>query len=470
MRDPGRALKPQGHGRNWHWGIRARVTAVATLVVALTLILSGIALAFLVHESLVGGLDATQLSRAQTVAAQAASTGGIRGTIPATAKQSSLVQVLDSGGTVIAATGNIQGEDPVLHAPPSERRARTFTLSDSPLDSGGEFRVLAEPVTLKTGPGWVYVASSLAQVDAATASLTTLFAIGLPLVLIVVGFTVWGAVAQALKPVDRIRRRASAIGAADLTQRVPVPRSRDEIARLALTMNEMLDRLETAATRQNQFIGDASHELRSPLTALRAQVEVALAHPNPAEAARVLGVVREQVARMTTLTEDLLFLARSTEAAPMTLAAPVDLDELVLAEVRRLREFGDPAVTLVTIGAARVTGSQRDLARVLRNLADNARDHARSEIRLALSTRDGIAEIVVADDGTGIPVADREQLFERFTRLDDARARNATGGGFGLGLAIARQIVLTHGGTLSVQDAPGGRSGAAFVIRIPLAE
>ena len=454
-------------------GIRARVTASATVVVAFTLVLAGFLLAFLASQSLVGGIDTTLGSRADQVVALSTTAAGLHGTIPATAQQSSLVQVIDSNGAVVAATANMRGDDgegdydgPVLPHPPASNRATISTITDSPLDIGGSFRVLAKPVTLETGPGWVYVATSLAPVHAATNTVVVLFAIGLPLVLIVVGFTVWRAVTGALKPVDRIRKEAAAISAADLTRRVPVPPSKDEIAKLAEAMNQMLDRLEAAAIRQNQFIGDASHELRSPLTALRAQVEVALAHPDLDENERVLRTVHDQVTRMAMLTEDLLFLARSTEAAPAG-AAVVDLDELVLAEMQRLREHGGPTITLIHMDAARTTGSGRDLARALRNLTDNARDHAHTEVRVSLTVHNTVAEITVTDDGSGIPEEDHERLFERFTRLDDARTRNLTGGGFGLGLAIARQIALSHGGTLTAHDRTDGKPGAEFLLRIP---
>ncbi len=474
MTPTAQGTKPDHNGRGWRLlrtpgGIRGRVTASATLIVALTLILAGVALSFLVHHSLVTGLDGNLSSRAQSVLAQITANGYIHGAIASPAKQGSLAQVLDAKGTVIAATADIQGEDPVMLAPPSPRRSATFTLTDSPLDSGGSFRVLAEPVHLKDGPGWIYVAASLAPVNAATLSVATLFTIGLPLVLLVVAFIVWRAAGQALKPVNRIRKQASAIGGADLTQRVLVPGSRDEIAKLAVTMNHMLDRLEASANRQNQFIGDASHELRSPLAALHAQVEVALDHPDHTEATRVLGIVQEQVTRMTILTEDLLFLARSTEDGPMVLPALVDLDELVLAEVHRLREFGDHTITLSSLDAVRVSGSRRDLTRALRNLTDNARNHAHLEIRIAIAVLNDVAEITVSDDGAGIASADLEKLFERFTRLDDARTRNLSGGGFGLGLAIARQIVIAHRGSLTASDRADGHPGAEFRLRLPLA-
>ena len=443
--------------------------AAATVVVAVTLVVSCVALVILMHQFLVSGLDATELARAREVAAQA-SAGGLSGVIPSTARDSSLVQVLDASGRVIASTADIAGQDPVLTPPPVLRQTTTITLAVSPLDTGGEFRITAEPVTLKTGTGWVYVANSLSQVDAAISGLITLFAVGLPPIVVVVAIIAWLAVRQSLRPVEEIRRRAAAIGAADLAQRVPVPGGRDEIAQLAMTMNDMLERLELAAVRQRQFVGDASHELRSPLTALQAQVEVALAHPDDAGSALVLTRMRDQVNRMAMLIEDLLFLARSTETAPMILETPVDLDELVLAEAQRLRDLGGPAVQVASLDAARVVGSFRDLTRMLRNLGSNAHDHARSTVTLSLTGDEHEARITVADDGPGIPPGARERIFARFSRLDDSRVRNSTGGGSGLGLSIARQIVVATGGTLVVQDRADGARGAAFVVRIPLSE
>ena len=454
----------------WHPGIRVRVTTLATVVVAVTLLASGVALTALLKQSLIAGLDSAQLDRAQAVAS--IFTADVSpGTIPMTAEENSLVQVIDASGSVVAATSNIEGEAPVLASPPSARRSTTLTLPTSPVGGGSAFRVAAVPVQLTSGPGWVYVSGSLAPVDTAIANVSALFAISFPPVLLAVGLTVWFAVSRSLRPVEGIRRRASAIDARDMSARVPVPAGRDEISRLAVTMNMMLDRLEMAAARQQQFVGDASHELRSPLAALRAQADVALAHPDAETASRVLSVVRDQAQRMTVLIDDLLLLARQHEVDSRPAAEHVDLDELALVEVRRLRERGggNVDVTLDALDAARVTGSRRDLARALRNLGDNALAHARSEVTVALSTSGSVASVSVTDDGPGIPVEDRERIFERFARLDDSRARDGSASGFGLGLAIARDIVEAHGGTLTVDGRPDGASGARFVLRLGLA-
>lgn len=453
--------------RRWYSGIRFRVTLTASLVVALTLLASGITLVMLLQQSLIASLDAVATDRAQTVASLAVA-GDLGPTVTNTGSESSLVQVVDASNDVVAATSNIDGQEPILAQPPSG--SETTVLSLDRLSAGdGPFRVVAVPVQLPTGSGWVYVATSTIQVDSAVGNLAALFGIGLPLVLVIVVGAVWRAVGQVIRPVDAIRRRASVIGGEDLSQRVPVPDSSDEIASLAVTMNEMLERLEGAALRQRQFVGDASHELRSPLAALQVQVEVALAHPEDPGSALILGNVHGQVVRMSALIDDLLFLARSVEGAPRGSTGLVDLDDLVLSELHRLRELGGPAVELDGVRAARVEGSERDLARLLRNLGDNARDHARSLVSIRLTTTEKSAEISVTDDGDGIRPEDRDRVFERFTRLDDARSRTDLGGGAGVGLSIVRQIVRDHHGTVSIEDRSDSQAGAVFLVRLPLA-
>lgn len=459
-----RPVRARGGGERRPAGIRRRVTMTATAIVAAALLVSGAGVTFFLRQSLIAGLDAAAAARSRDVAALA-SAGTLPATISTTGEDSELVQVVDAHNNVVAASSNIQGQEAVLPSP-SSVTGGPRTTSLAPVGNG-EFRVAVQP--LPNGKGWVVVASDLTQLNAAVLNLVVLFAIALPVTLLIVGGTLWHAVGRVLRPVEAIRERAARIGGADPSQRVPVPATSDEIARLAVTMNEMLDRLQSAARRQHEFIGDASHELRSPLAALRAQVDVALAHPDDPTSRGLLDRVSEQAARMSTLIDDLLFLARSSEPAPVSNAELVDLDELVIAEVHRLRELGGPAVDLVGLSAARLSGSGRDLARMLRNLGDNAREHAVARVEVRLSGN-GAAEISIADDGPGIPAGDRLRVFERFTRLDDSRVRNPSGGGAGIGLSIVRQIVHAHGGTVEVRDRWDGGSGAVFVVRLPMAD
>jgi signal transduction histidine kinase len=461
-------MTPRGHKTTlWYSGIRFRVTLTASSVVALTLLASGITLVVLLQQSLTASLDAVATDRARTVASLAVA-GNLGTAVTNTGSESSFVQVIGASNGVVAATSNIDGQEPILAQPPAERAITVLSLDRLPAGDG-PYRVVAAPVHLPTGSGWVYVATSTIQVDAAVGNLAVLFGIGLPLILVIVIWALWRAVGQVIRPVNAIRSRASVIGGEDLSQRVPVPDRSDEIASLAVTMNQMLERLEEAALRQRQFVGDASHELRSPLAALQVQVEVALAHPEDPGSALVLASVHGQVVRMAALIDDLLFLAHSAEGAPRGPTKPVDLDDLVLSELHRLRELGGRVVELDGIRAARVEGSERDLARLLRNLGDNARDHARSRVSIRLTTSEESAEISVTDDGDGIRAEDRDRVFERFTRLDDARSRTAMGGGAGVGLSIVSQIVRDHHGTINVEDRSDGQDGAVFLVRLPLA-
>jgi signal transduction histidine kinase len=436
-------------------------------VVALTLAAGGVVLVLLLQQLLISGLDDSQTARAVELSSQA-SAGNLKGVIPGPAADTSLAQVISATGEVIASTANVSGESPILSRHPTARIRTAQSITDSPLDTGAPFRLVAEPVNLPDGKGWIYVASSLAQIDAAVNQLRTLFIVAIPVVVLFIGAIAWFAVRQSLRPVEGIRRRAAAITSADLSQRVPIPFGTDEIANLAATMNDMLSRIERSAIRQQQFVGDASHELRSPLAALQIQMDLAISTQRSGENSIALIEMREQVARMTILIDDLLFLANSNEPTPMTLPAQVDLDEIVFEEGRRLRALGGPSVTTKVFNAIRVRGSFRDITRMLRNIGDNAHDHADSAIEITLKINGEFAEIHVVDDGAGIDEHDRESIFARFSRLDDARVRDTRGGGSGLGLSIARQIVESSGGTIAVQSRADESRGAEFVVRLPL--
>ena len=310
----------------------------------------------------------------------------------------------------------------------------------------------------------VSVAVSLEEVDDSTSALVPLLLVGVPLVLLVVGGTTWMVATRALAPVERIRREVEQITGDRLDRRVPEPRSRDEIHRLALTMNQMLGRLQDSRDRQQQFVADASHELRSPLANIRQTAEVARTHPGALPEGELADAVLGESARMQRLVEQLLVLTRADEGAVVRTVQDVDLDDLALAEASRVRRSGlDVDTTGVTSG--RVRGDRTSLAQVVRNLVDNAARHADAAIAVTVRAAGDHVELSVDDDGLGIPRDQRERVFERFVRLDEARARDA--GGSGLGLAIVMEIVAAHGGTVAVSSGP--RGGARFVVRLPVA-
>ncbi|MGW2786116.1 sensor histidine kinase [Streptomyces populi] len=306
----------------------------------------------------------------------------------------------------------------------------------------------------------VHAGASLAARESAVRSAAVAMLAGLPLVLLVVGGVTWLVTRRALAPVEGIRREMAAITASeDLSRRVPEPASHDEVARLARTTNETLTALEAAVDRQRRFVADASHELRSPIASLRTQLEVGSAHPQLLD---VPGAVKD-TERLQHLAADLLLLAR-LDAGERPGRGRVDLGELVREELGR-RTADRAPVSLHTDGEHRVAGSRGQLTRVVGNLLDNAQRHARAEVVVSVTARGDRIVLTVADDGSGVPASERERIFERFVRLDDARARDD--GGAGLGLAIARDVARRHGGTLTAGEAPSG--GALFELRLPVA-
>ena len=279
-----------------------------------------------------------------------------------------------------------------------------------------------------------------------------------------VGATTWVVTGRALRPVEGMRREVEAIGAEDLHRRVPEPSTGDEIGRLARTMNAMLARLEDATERQRRFVADASHELRSPLTGIRAQLEVDLAHPESADWQITERDVLVDAIRLQRLVDDLLLLA-TADASPVeaSFRGPVDLDEIVLTEARRLRSRTPHHIDTTGVSGAQLDGNPDQLTRAVRNLLDNAARHAHSTVTTTLTESEDAITLTVVDDGPGIPVEQQQWIFERFARLDDARTRDD--GGAGLGLAITQDVVAAHGGSITLDNTPG----ACFTISFPLA-
>ncbi|MEV0291464.1 HAMP domain-containing sensor histidine kinase [Kribbella sp. NPDC050820] len=280
--------------------------------------------------------------------------------------------------------------------------------------------------------------------------------------LIMVGAYV--ATRAALRPVERMRGRAAAISERNLHERVPVPGTRDVVARLASTLNDTLGRLESAADRQRGFVADAAHELRSPIASLRATLEVAAEHPDRADWQQVVRTAADETRRLQELADDLLLVARLDAQADVP-KTTVDLAELVRRHLARRLDDEGPALVLESIEEAPVLGNEQHLDRLVRNLVDNATQHAAGQVVVRILGAPTEAVLQVDDDGPGIPEADREWVFERFTRLDESRSRDA--GGVGLGLAIAREIAVRHGGTLTLGESPAGGVRATLVLRRP---
>ncbi|WP_217140210.1 ATP-binding protein [Streptomyces sp. AC627_RSS907] len=463
--------------------VRARATLGATLVVAVALVAAGAAVLLSLRSNLLGEAGTQAERSAREVAAELA-VGTAYGELSLDVDDRP-VQVVDGHGRLVAASEDLErisgtgvaAVKPQQAAPrdgedddadddddasgeslePGEIGERATTGDGSATVDGDtqDYRFAAVPVeTRDRGRLTVWAGAPLSAEHGAVDTALTVMLIGFPVLLAVVAWVTWLVTRRALRPVEGIRREMAAITASeDLARRVPVPGTHDEVARLASTTNETLAALEASVERQRRFVADASHELRSPIASLRTQLEVAAAHP---ELLDLDGAVEDTV-RLQRLAADLLLLAR-LDAGERPADARFDL-----AALAREETAGRSGVSVRAGGEVTVAGSRGQLGRVLANLLDNAQRHARSAVEVSVR-RDGEAAVVaVADDGEGVPAADRERIFERFVRLDAARSRDD--GGAGLGLAIARDVALRHGGTLTVHDAPAG--GALFELRLP---
>jgi signal transduction histidine kinase len=285
---------------------------------------------------------------------------------------------------------------------------------------------------------------------------------GLPLAILVAGGIAWMLASRALRPVRLITEQTARISAGTLHERVPVPGTDDEIATLATTMNGMLDRLQRHDERRRRFVSDASHELRSPVAAMRTEAEVALRSTQPVDGRALAGGVLAEATRLGAIVDDLLSLARHDEGLPPP-AQPIDLDDIVLAEAGRPRRL---PVDVGGVSAGRVLARPDEMARIVCHLLDNAARHGRTSVAVTLATEGSRVTLAVDDDGPGVPVEQRAGVFERFVRLDDARARDH--GGAGLGLAVVAAVTRSLGGIAAVGDAPSG--GARFTVTLPAAD
>lgn len=307
----------------------------------------------------------------------------------------------------------------------------------------------------------VVVPTDLAS--AVTGTTRTALLVGVPLVVLVVGVVVWLAVGRALAPVEAIRRRMSDVTAGPADARVPVPPTGDEVQRLAMAVNAALDRLAQADRRQREFIADASHELRSPVAALRSTIDVARLYPGSVPVADTLDAAHRQLGRLSRLADDLLLLESLEQ--PVAAAPTVDAREPIRAEIAaRVGAGGVPITVELPFGPVPVRMAPTELGRAVGNLLSNATRHARTQVWVTLHRGSADVTITVCDDGAGIAADDRERVFARLVRLDPARAADA--GGAGLGLAITRRLVERAGGSV-VADERQGRT--AFVITLPAA-
>jgi signal transduction histidine kinase len=452
--------------------VRARTTLAATLVVTLAFAAAGALLYVFLHSELTGEVgERTELTARRIADSEAA--GGLKGPLPRAGEGVDLIQVVSEAGGILKSTGRISEGQPLVRIRPRPGQDSVSAVVKVPeLARGHPVQVVVVRTRSREGPVYVYAATALTDTDKATRAILIALLAAAPVFIATVAVVTWWTTGRALRPVESIRAELAAITARALGRRVPEPRTGDEVAALAATVNQTLDRLDRAGERQRQFVSDASHELRNPIATVRLQLETMLAEDGDAQSLRA--AIREALAdteRLQAIAADLLLLAQADSetrsgTGPGTGGAhePIDLGLLAAEEVARRQDNRVP-VRLEVADGVLVRGDARQLSRVLENLISNAQRYAatRVTVGVAADRTAGQAVVEVVDDGPGIPPADRERVFERFTRLDAARGRET--GGAGLGLAIAREVAIAHDGTLRVGES---EAGARLVLRVPL--
>jgi signal transduction histidine kinase len=439
--------------------LRGRLTLVASILVAGALTTGAILLSEAVSRALVTGVDDAARQRAQDVALLI-DTGRLPDPIPVEAG-TPLVQVVDAEDRVVAASPGGDQLVPILlpEDVAAVRDGESRTVPGSRLGQSDDLHVVGKAA----GDGerlTVLVAMSLGDAQGALRVVRTVLFGGAPLLVGSFAIACWLLVGQTLRPVGALRRGAEEITSTRERRRLPLPEAEDEVHRLAVTLNHMLDRLERSDAKQRSFVSDAAHELRSPLTAIRAQLEIGQAHPESTDWPQTAADALTDVARLARLVEDLLILARVDERPERKLQG-VDV-AMVADDMVERYERADVDVRRVGDETATIEGDVDAISRIIANLVDNAVLHAASEVTVGVHRGDGVVDLVVADDGPGIPAEDRDRVFDRFTRLDTARSRDA--GGTGLGLPIVRELARAQQGVVTLDDnGPGLRA----VVRFP---
>ena len=445
-------------------GISARSALVVATVVFVALGIAGAGLAAVLYRTMLSGIDNAAASRVSVIAAGVAARGpaGVGPELFGTDERIVAVQVIAVDGRVVRRSPSAP-DTPLV--PLAELGDDVRVGMPEPATPYGHIRFSAQTVDGPAGRYTVLVGEGSSAILGTVRAVVLALALAAPVVVAVSAAATYLLVRRSLRSVDEIRSRVADISSSDLNERVPVPERNDEISALAVTMNEMLARIEAGQAAQQRFVGDASHELRSPLTTILSALEVAVAHPNLFDETLATQTLIPEAQRMKTLIDDLLLLARADERGLGVARDDVDLDDLVAAEANRIRQQGSLDVR-AELRPARVTGDSAALSRVLRNLMDNAARHAVSQVEVDVRpTGDGVL-VTVFDDGPGIAPVDRARVFDRFVRLDADRSRKA--GGAGLGLAIVREIVVAHRGSVSIGDRDG--LGTVVSVVLPLSQ
>jgi signal transduction histidine kinase len=436
--------------------------------VGTALIMGGLAFFGALTYSVNRTLDKEALSSAEEVAAMV-NQNRLPSPIPVSGAQ--VVQVVDAEQRVLAGSVTADRLTPLLRSGElaTALSGEAVVLDGVRLGMSEPLRVRAIQAGPAAAPVSVIVGLPYGDVLAARTALRNALLLTFPLLLGALAVIAWRVIGWTLRPVEQLRAGAEQIsrtrrinGPTD-HERLPVPAAADEIHALAVTLNEMLDRLAEARERQRSFVADAAHELRSPLASIREQLEVA---ERLGEGGTLPADLMMDFKRLSGLVEDLLLLARAdADTRPPARLTPVDARDLVTEMTATYPDARVPVI-LSANGSMMIMGDPEELRRAVGNLVDNAVRHARTRVEVAAEVDHDQAVISVSDDGPGIPLADRERVFERFTRLDDSRGRSS--GGAGLGLAIVRELVTRAGGTVALSAASSPWTVRAE-LRLPLA-
>src|SRR6516162_3694007 len=446
--------------------LRARVTMTTTVGLAVALVAGAMLLHGTLQASLTRGVDNTARQGGQEVVALINGNRPPPHPLPVVAGTLT-IQVLGPHGRVVDASPGADQLVALMHSAQAAALAesgRAVLLDGRPFGIPYPMRVVAVPASR----GQIVISAvAYTEVRDSMTALGRALIVATPLLLLLLAGATWLVVSSTLRPIAALSRGAQVVTATGKARELPVPEARDEVRTLAITLNDMLARLDAAQRRQRSLVSDTAHELRSPIASIRAQLEVALDHPEQQDWNQTGRDVLADTLRLSALAEDLLVLARLDEHQPRAGAGrPVDLAVLITEEAER-SAGGRVPVTARATGPCVVTGEVEGLRRMLRNLIDNALRYAKSGVEVSARREAGEVVLTVSDDGPGIPPTDRERAFDRFVRLDDARSRDeAETGGAGLGLAIVRAIARTHGGSAYLE---GATPGLRAIVRLPLA-
>ena len=455
--------------------IRVRLTAWYVCLLAVVFIVLGGFLTLRLHAALLKGLDESLATRAAQISLglrdgcegefQDVSDASLVG-LP---QGESGAQFLTPDGAISESSGDPAAQQPLLSREEiaTVLAGSTVTRTVPAPPDGEPFHILAVSLPSQTCPGVIVVATSTDEIERSVRALVVQLSLGMPLALLVAGLGGWWLAGRALAPVGQMTRRAETIGVERLDERIDVPADRDELQRLAVTLNAMLDRLERGVEDKRRFAADASHELRTPLAVMRAELDVSLREADLARSARdALESAREEVERMHAIVENLLTLARADDGSLELLREPLDLSDVTTTVAANAAAFTrSKGVVLRTEGPhANVVADRARIEQVVMNLVSNAIRFSPAGGSVGVSTwlRDGGAGCSVTDEGPGVSPEIAGRIFERFVRADPVRTND---GGSGLGLAICHEIVTAHGGRIWVDVRQG--SGGSFSFWLP---